>query len=88
VRQSKTVFESRAISSALLLGADMLRKNLMLSAAVVLLAMTTLSFFAELEPAATKARPSAVMTPSPPIWAGFQGGPTLGWAAGAANAAH
>jgi opacity protein-like surface antigen len=63
----------------------MLRKNLMLWAAVVLLAMPTLTFSAELEPAARKARPPAVVTPSPPIWAGFYGGPTLGWATGAAN---
>ena len=65
-----------------------MRKNLMLWAAVVLLAMPTLSFFAELEPEATNAHPSAVVPPSPPIWAGFHGGPPLGWAAGAGNAAH
>jgi hypothetical protein len=45
----------------------MLRKNLMLWAAVVLLAMPTLNFSAELEPIARKARPPAVVTPAPPI---------------------
>jgi opacity protein-like surface antigen len=60
----------------------MLRKNLMLWAAVVLLAMPTLTFSAELEPAARKARPPAVVTQSPPIWAGFYAGPTLGWVTG------